>query len=547
MSHPRPFYYLENFATALSWLRERYGDLLSDADLSFMEGFQKLTRQTGGLLVRMIGRKGDLFRTSKLLYPEIGCPYRAAAGLMELGWVDSRPLLTKIELAAVLRKSELQQALRLSGEARRARKSELPALSGIDPAECRALADWWPEAPDATYRLVIKPLCERLRRLFFGNFRQEWSEFVLADLDIFRYEKVGLDAAARAFQTRAHIETFDELYSCRQRLEEGADIAAILQCFPAPVTDNEWLEGKRRKLQFQLARCCERQRNLPQALEVYRDCLYAGSRVRMVRVLELLERVNDALQLAARIREEAADEIESQLIGRMMPRLQRKAGLMPAKRRGSPGWSTFQLLLPTTQRPVQLEQATGEVLSRTDAPVYYVENGLLNSLFGLLCWEAIFAPVPGAFFHPFQAAPADLDARDFHGRRASAFAACLGQLDSDAYQHTIWRNFELKSGIQSPFVYWGLLTQPLLSLALACVPGSHLRVCFQRILANIHANRSGLPDLVQLWPRERRYRLIEVKGPGDRLQDNQIRWLSFCVAHEIPVAVCHVGWNGAPA
>ena len=39
---------------------------------------------------------------------------------------------------------------------------------------------------------------------------------------------------------------------------------------------------------------------------------------------------------------------------------------------------------------------------------------------------------------------------------------------------------------------------------------------------------------------ERRYRLIEVKGPGDRLQDNQIRWLSFCVAQEIPVCVCKV-------
>jgi hypothetical protein len=37
--------------------------------------------------------------------------------------------------------------------------------------------------------------------------------------------------------------------------------------------------------------------------------------------------------------------------------------------------------------------------------------------------------------------------------------------------------------------------------------------------------------------------LIEVKGPGDRLQDNQIRWLSFCVAREIPVCVCKVSWR----
>ena len=63
-----------------------------------------------------------------------------------------------------------------------------------------------------------------------------------------------------------------------------------------------------------------------------------------------------------------------------------------------------------------------------------------------------------------------------------------------------------------------------------------------RILSDIRANRCGLPDLVQFWPAERRYRLIEVKGPGDRLQDNQIRWLTFCVAQGIPVSVCHVTW-----
>lgn len=36
--------------------------------------------------------------------------------------------------------------------------------------------------------------------------------------------------------------------------------------------------------------------------------------------------------------------------------------------------------------------------------------------------------------------------------------------------------------------------------------------------------------------------MIEVKGPGDRLQDNQRRLLEFCAAHDMPVAVCHVRW-----
>ena len=48
-----------------------------------------------------------------------------------------------------------------------------------------------------------------------------------------------------------------------------------------------------------------------------------------------------------------------------------------------------------------------------EAPVFYTENAPINSLFGLLCWPAMFAPLPGAFFHPFQGAPTDLNAPDF--------------------------------------------------------------------------------------------------------------------------------------
>ncbi|MDO2211728.1 hypothetical protein Q2457_24850, partial [Escherichia coli] len=73
-----------------------------------------------------------------------------------------------------------------------------------------------------------------------------------------------------------------------------------------------------------------------------------------------------------------------------------------------------------------VEWAVREHLEEPDCAVHYVENGLINSLFGLLCWEAIFAAIPGAFFHPFHSAPADLHSADFRQRRAALFEACLG-------------------------------------------------------------------------------------------------------------------------
>jgi hypothetical protein len=81
-AHPRPYYYLENFTVALDWLRARYGELLATDEQQFMGNFARLPTEAAALVVRMIMRQGDLFRTSKLNYIEIGCPKRAAAPLI---------------------------------------------------------------------------------------------------------------------------------------------------------------------------------------------------------------------------------------------------------------------------------------------------------------------------------------------------------------------------------------------------------------------------------------------------------------------------------
>lgn len=204
------------------------------------------------------------------------------------------------------------------------------------------------------------------------------------------------------------------------------------------------------------------------------------------------------------------------------------------------------MTLPRDDKQSRVEQAVRKHLHQEHSPVYYVENALINSLFGLLCWEAIFAPLPGAFFHPFQRGPADLLAPDFIKRRAVQFSRCLRQLDDGSYRSTIQDRFHDKQGIQSPFVFWDIISAPLLSLALDCLPAQHLKLWFARLLDDVAANRSGLPDLIRFFPHERRYDMIEVKGPGDRLQDNQTRWLHFFLSHRMPVSVCHVQWREQP-
>ncbi|WP_372876572.1 VRR-NUC domain-containing protein [Pseudomonas sp.] len=536
-------YYLSNFHKALAWLRERHHDLLLAEEQAFLRRFGELALPSQALLVRMIMRKGPHFRANKLAYAEIGCPRHAAQALLDAGWIRNDAELTLAELFDLLRKEELLEAF--AARAHRAlKKPELLARLAAEHGQPRPFAAWCPGLDEQVYSLAIEPLCERLRLMFFGNLQQDWSAFVLADLGIFRYEPVALSADSRVFRWRAEVDCYLALQRCRERGETGEPIAAVLQQIAALDCATPFLAMRRAKLLFRLGQHLERAGELEHALACYADCPFAGARLRRIRVLERLGRAAEAHELASLAAAAPENEAEAQGLERVLLRLRRQLGLVQPRKAKPPAPARLDLCLPRSAGQ-SVEDGVKLHLSEPDAPVHYVENSLICSLFGLLCWSAIFAPLPGAFFHPFQSGPLDLLRPDFQARRAELFAACLAQLDSDAYKSTIRQSYAAKYGIQSPFVFWNALDQALLEQALDCLPAAHLRAWFQRLLGDIKANRAGMPDLIQFWPAQQRYRMIEVKGPGDRLQDNQRRWLAFCAEHGMPVDVCYVQWADA--
>jgi hypothetical protein len=543
------FYYLKNFELVLSTILARYADLLAADELRFITEFLRAPQSSRALLARMVMRRGDLFRASKLNYPEIGDTRAAAAPLIEAGWLTDRPMLHIEKLQSVLTKAELIRSLTLPPRYAAWRKPDLVAMLKVQLTESREFADWCPGAADCVYALLSAPICERFRLMFFGNDRQSWSEFVTVDLKIFNYEKVERSLHSRAFQTRGQIDAFQRLQECRELLEEGMPLDELMQLIPPEITDSEWLEDRRQRLLFVVAREYERAGELDRALAMYLECRHRGARTRAIR---LTLRAHDweatrALCLLANAKPES--EAELQYVRRVLPRANRKLGMRCDRDYAFPAIPKFELMLDGGPETAAVEYHVRDHLAR-DLPdgrtVRYVENGLINSLFGLLCWPAIFAAIPGAFFHDFHHGPADLASGLFYGRRQREFDQCLAQLESGRYRQSIWRTYKQKWGIQSPFVRWQTLDKTLVQWALDCFPAAHLRLWFEWIVRDVRENRAGFPDLVQFWPQERSYRMIEVKGPGDRVQDNQRRLLEYCASHDIPVAVCYVRWNAAP-
>ncbi|WP_092389600.1 VRR-NUC domain-containing protein [Halopseudomonas salegens] len=536
-----PLYYLHNFHQLLDWVADRYADLLSHEEQHFITTFARLEEPSQALLVRLIMRKGPHFRADKLAYTEIGDIKGAAAPLIAMNWLQNDAQLDSNTLFSLLSRNELINLAHSAGHPPHARKAELqPWLQRQFPDGCG-----WAALGLETevYSLALGALCDRLRLLFFGNLSQTWAEFVLVDQGIFRYPNIPIDRHSRGFHSRAAIDDYLAIHHSSDALEAGISALDVLAQLQPLHSDSTWLAQRHARLRFRLARQLEREGARQEAWDIYTTCNYPGSRLRRIRMLEQQADWSAAWALCQQPGSTATDDAEQQLIARAQVRLAGKLGLARPQPEITAETRTSSLTLPVVDTCVELAVSTH--LHSPLSPVHFVENSLFNGLFGLLCWEALYAPMPGAFFHPFQSAPADLYQPDFVTRRQHLFEQCMARLNDGSYLTCIRQNRQQLQGLQSPFLDWRILRADLLESALHCLPAGHLQAIFQRMLADLRNNRSGFPDLIQLFPDKARYRLIEVKGPGDRLQDNQRRWLTFAAEHKIPVEVCHVCWESA--
>jgi hypothetical protein len=545
-----PLYYLENMETVLGWVQSHHGDLLTAEELDRLAGFHTLSESARALLTRMVMRTGDLFRSDKLKYPELGVPeHRALAELTDAGWLDTDPMLSLDELFRLFTLAELRPALgpllKAAGEPANLPKGQMrDALLSRFP-DPLTVADWLGQHARPVVRLKTMALFDRVRLMFFGNLRQSWSDFVLVELGHQQYEPVTFTTDSRAFQCRLEVDLYLAMHQCRQWLDDGVPARDIWCDVPGP-SENAWLTSRRDRLLLELGRQAERQGERELAVEAFASSGHREARLKQLRLLERMKRHEEAWAIASDWQDHELSDAEAQGLARILKRLANRLGETPPPLPAQPPIRDITLTLPKPHLG-SVEYAVQDQLHRDEAPVFYVENTLINGLFGLLCWQTIFAPVPGAFFHPFHVGPADLTREDFVSRRQTSFEQCFELLADGSYRDRILANYRSKQGTTNPFVIWPVITEELLSLALDCIPAEDLERLFRRLLLNIREHRSGFPDLIRFFPgatdMAKRYEMIEVKGPGDRLQDHQIRWLEFFAVEGIPASVCYVRWQ----
>ncbi|KAG8722482.1 hypothetical protein FRC08_001537 [Ceratobasidium sp. 394] len=175
---------------------------------------------------------------------------------------------------------------------------------------------------------------------------------------------------------------------------------------------------------------------------------------------------------------------------------------------------------------------------------FHSESSIVLTLFGLLFWDILFAPIPGAFETPYQSAPLDLFHDSFVSAREDLINARLAELvDDQGAARRIIETIDERERENETWcigVRWELFEREALLEIVDCLGGQALAtIC--RLLAEEYGNRgSGVPDLFIWNHAEKTCKFVEVKGPGDNLSETQKVWIDVLLGAGVDVEVCRV-------
>ncbi|KIY50727.1 hypothetical protein FISHEDRAFT_56908 [Fistulina hepatica ATCC 64428] len=157
---------------------------------------------------------------------------------------------------------------------------------------------------------------------------------------------------------------------------------------------------------------------------------------------------------------------------------------------------------------------------------FHSENMVLTTIFGLLFWDILFSPVPGAFVTPFQVAPLDLVEDSFYFARKTLIDKRMEEIRYGDAKEILLRHDNTYRDTNT--------------FCTGCLGGDALCHVCKLFCDDYRGRRSGMPDLIVWDIKRKECRFVEVKGPNDRASETQQRWFDSLLAANIQVDLCHV-------
>ncbi|KAI4490905.1 hypothetical protein M0802_010579 [Mischocyttarus mexicanus] len=173
----------------------------------------------------------------------------------------------------------------------------------------------------------------------------------------------------------------------------------------------------------------------------------------------------------------------------------------------------------------------------------HCEGALPVTLFYALFWEEIFnIEVPGTFVSLYQKAPLDLFTKDFYKNRKVAIDMkfnLLRNCDRETFSSLVEQNFILYSRFESMMHVKMFSSNNIKEIVYCLGIESVLKIC-ERLIHNYILWKAGFPDLIVWNSNDKSCKVIEVKGPGDKLSVKQTLWLQYLQQIGVDIEVCLV-------
>lgn len=178
------------------------------------------------------------------------------------------------------------------------------------------------------------------------------------------------------------------------------------------------------------------------------------------------------------------------------------------------------------------------------------EGGTVASIFSLLMWDILFMDgIADVFYNEYQTFPLDLFSTSFFMHRQNAITERLQQLHSSTSEELydmVTKSWTEHENMLCFGIRWNNFRdcQQLAGLV-KCIGGVTLAGIITRLVEVMRHATGGVPDLVVWNTNTEKYKIVEVKGPGDRLSSKQILWLDYLMKLGVDCEVCLVKAVGA--
>lgn len=531
------FYYLDHFTDLARALDGHCRHLLAPEHAEFLREFWALPRAAQCLFVRMINRKGLIFKIDDLRYKEIENFEDALARLRQLGWAREPGACDGAALLDFMNASQLRQLLVEGGRepAKSLKKADLKAwlerdAELVDPGRFRD-------------DLVVQEKAELIEYLYFLYFGQMQSDLVLYTLSDLGIRKAKEDRGFKPrFETfaQAQAEFFQarEHQRIKRAVRDGSELPSLehLSTWPRPLSASARALHDDALLLW--AGALEKAGDGPGALRVLEHSVGSGNTERRVRLLFKNGDKERALQMSRDLLANPGSESQRLFARDFLDRKngKKKTSLATDLLKEAPVLALEDAYFRQPERGVRdWYRAQGHT-------AHYAENFLWAALFGLFFWHELFESEKSQIFNRFERRPSDLIGGEFLANHRAEIEAKLSSLTSSAQVlKLILHTLAQKYGTKNEIFMWhpsiaALLTDFLKHAEISSV------VKMLRVLAQGFDERSsGYPDLLIVEKGEVRF--VEVKAEGDKLHAKQVAALEVLKEAGFRAEVCRVEWR----